>query len=84
MPSNKKIAVEYARMWPREVFDIIQDRKLTVKVSVKELKKPGVYVLYWDERPYYIGKATASLFNRLHDHANKTTDKYFNFWGSYP
>jgi uncharacterized protein YyaL (SSP411 family) len=81
MPANKKrIAIEYARMWPREVFDIIEDGKLTIKETIGPLTKPGVYVLYRDEHPYYIGKATSSLFRRLHDHANKSTDKYFNLW----
>jgi hypothetical protein len=77
MPADRKrIVIEYGRMWPREVFDIAEERKL-----VKEtLRSPGVYVLYRDERPYYIGKATKALFNRLHDHASKSTDKYFNLW----
>lgn len=76
MAAKKKIIViEYARMWPREVFDIIEERKLTIK---EILNKRGVYVLYRDEHPYYIGKAKSSLFKRLHDHANKSTDKYFN------
>jgi hypothetical protein len=74
------IAIEYARMWPREVFDIIEGGKLSIKDGVDLLHKPGVYVLYRDEHPYYIGKATVSLFKRLHDHANKSTDKYFNLW----
>lgn len=41
---------------------------------------PGVYVLYRDDTPYYIGKTRRTLFRRLHDHANKSTDRYFNFW----
>ena len=81
MPANKsRIVIKYARMWPREVFDIIEDRKLTIKGTNGFLNKRGVYVLYRDEHPYYIGKATSSLFKRLHDHANKSTDKYFNLW----
>lgn len=81
MPVNKnKIVKKYARMWPREVFDIIQERRLTIKDTDEFLSKPGVYVLYRDEHPYYIGKATLSLFSRLHAHANKSTDKYFNLW----
>jgi hypothetical protein len=38
-----------------------------------------VYVLYREDQPYYIGQAT-KLFDRIHTHANKTTDRYFNFW----
>jgi hypothetical protein len=85
---KNKIISEYARMWPREVFDIIEEGKLKIRKDAnldKEenaiLKKNGVYVLYRDEHPYYIGKAKdRTLFQRLHDHANKSTDKYFNLW----
>ena len=83
MPANtkktKNIALSYARMWPRELFDIVDEGKLAVKVC-EDLQKPGVYVLYREEQPYYIGKASVSLFRRLHAHANQTTDRYFNLW----
>src|SRR5690348_2528551 len=46
---------------------------------IEHLQRSGVYVLYIDDAPYYIGKANV-LLNRLHDHANKFTDKYFNLW----
>jgi len=82
MPLTKrKITIEFARMWPREIFDIKEGGKLILKQTKGPLAKPGVYVLYRDEIPYYIGKAIKRpLFERLHDHANKSTDKYFNLW----
>ena len=78
MPSNQKIVTQYARMWPREVFDAMEENKLLLK-EVKDLQQPGVYILYRDDVPYYVGK-TVKLYSRLHDHANKSTDRYFNFW----
>lgn len=78
MPKNG-LVTEYARMWPRLIFDIIESNKLAVK-QVPLLTKAGVYVLYTDDRPYYIGRATISLFKRLHAHANISTDRYFNLW----
>jgi len=45
--------------------------------------KPGVYVLYRDEHPYYIGKATKSLFRRIRDHALNINDRYYNFWNHF-
>lgn len=76
------------KMWPRQVFNIHRRKKLIVKTD--ELKSqlhilwnPGVYVLYRDEHPYYVGRASNMLFSRLHDHANKRTDTYFNFWNSF-
>jgi len=64
----------YAQMWPREIFDrgAVEARRFPF------LKEPGVYVLYNNERPYYIGKAN-SMMGRLHDHA-KPNSQYFNFW----
>jgi hypothetical protein len=79
MPPKRKIVSQYARMWPREVFDIMEDKQLLLK-KFSELKSPGVYVLYRDDQPHYIGKTKRPLFSRLHDHANKSTDKYFHFW----
>ena len=77
--NKKKIVAQYARMWPREVFDIIEENKLLAK-GFEHLKHPGVYVLYRDDHPYYIGKTKRSLFSRLHTHANISADRYYNFW----
>jgi hypothetical protein len=46
----------------------------------KLLEQPGVYVLYWNDRPYYIGKATKKLGSRISAHANRPNTKYYNFW----
>jgi hypothetical protein len=62
-------------MWPREIFDI---KPLRIK-EIPHLGSPGVYILYRNDFPHYIGRAT-KLSTRLHDHANKSTDPYFNFW----
>lgn len=72
------IVEHYARLWPREVFDVTENGALAIR-DLEELQEPGVYILYKDDIPYYIGKAK-SLFSRLHDHANKRTDRYFSFW----
>jgi hypothetical protein len=81
--SKQRIVAKYARLWPREVFDITEKGSKTRLVArgVEALRNPGVYILYRNEIPYYIGKTTKRLlFKRLHDHANKSTDRYFNFW----
>jgi predicted GIY-YIG superfamily endonuclease len=84
MPKNE-LVIKYARMWPRAIFDLFDDpedgkRKKQLAIHrIKDLQRSGIYVLYIDDAPYYIGKATV-LFNRLHDHANKFTDRYFNLW----
>lgn len=79
---KKRIVTEYARMWPREVFDILKknSKKALVATELQDLRRPGVYILYRDEKPYYIGKTKRRLFSRLHSHSNQSTDPYFNFW----
>jgi hypothetical protein len=79
-----KLLGEYARMWPREIFDRLEDksdgkkRQLLAK-GLEVLDKPGVYVLYRDDEPYDIGQAT-KLRQRLWLHANRPGSRYYNFW----
>jgi hypothetical protein len=49
---------------------------------IKEcLREPGVYVLFREDEPYYVGKTTkASLFKRIKTHATKTKGRYYHFW----
>jgi len=70
MPSQT-IVGGYARMWPREVFfrfpalkSAGTKRKIALAKDLDFLEKPGVYILYRDDEPYYIGQAT-KLRDRL-------------------
>jgi len=75
---KRKPVATYARMWPRELFDCKHGKRLVVK-ELEILSKPGVYVLYRDDVPYYVGQATR-LRSRLWSHANQPNSKYYNFW----
>jgi hypothetical protein len=46
----------------------------------QHLSTPGVYVLYRNDEPYYIGKTGKTLFKRLKQHALKPNTRYYNFW----
>jgi hypothetical protein len=75
------IVTGYAQMWPREVYDIKRRQgKKFLEKAIEPLDKPGIYVLYRDDHPYYVGKAGKSLFWRIHAHANRPKDPYYNFW----
>lgn len=78
---KRSIVLEYASMWPREILDIRckNSKRLWVRSPECPLGRSGVYVLYRDDRPYYIGKATR-LAERIWAHANHPTDPYYNFW----
>lgn len=50
------------------------------KFIEKHLTSAGVYVLYREDQPYYIGKTGKALFKRLKQHALKPNTRYYNFW----
>ena len=85
MATKTPLVTSYARMWPREVFDrdvSVKDpprRKLTLARTLDILKKPGVYILYRDGVPYYIGKAT-KMRSRLWQHALNPKTRHYNLW----
>ena len=74
------IVSEYAERWPRELFDIREKKNRLLTVVKKLLNGPGVYVLYRDDSPYYIGKTEDNLFGRIHKHANLPGNKYYRYW----
>ncbi|MSV36282.1 MAG: GIY-YIG nuclease family protein, partial [Bryobacterales bacterium] len=65
--------------FPRKIrrnFQAVESARL---IAGRYWKSPGIYVLYRDDQPYYVGKPKR-LYSRLHAHANRSTDKYFRFW----
>jgi hypothetical protein len=69
----------FAKMWPRMLFNCKRGNELLVKKEVPILNRPGIYVLYRDDTPYYVGQANV-LRRRLRQHANKFTAKHYNLW----
>ena len=75
-----KVPFKYARMWPREVFyrrlpkpeaDSRARRKIRrlatqwLYKTMDLLAQPGVYVLYLDGVPYYVGQTDRPAIQRL-------------------
>lgn len=80
MPAHKGLIVtQYIKMWPRRAFDIKQGKSFHPEIK-RLLSQPGVYILYREDEPYYVGKASRQLFRRLRSHASNPKDKYYNFW----
>jgi hypothetical protein len=76
------VVSSYARMWPREVFDRVvkgEGRQRTLAQHLDILKKSGIYILYRDGVPYYIGKAT-KMRSRLWQHAWNPRSRHYNLW----
>ena len=44
------------------------------------LSHRGVYVLYRDDEPYYIGKTSTTIFKRLKTHALRPNARRYNYW----
>jgi len=80
---GSKAVSQYARMWPREIFDHVAEdgagRNKPLAKSIEFLDEPGVYVLYRDDVPYYVGQADR-LRRRLWNHAVRPEARYYNFW----
>jgi hypothetical protein len=66
---------QFVRMWPRALFHVKNGKK----VLKDALSSPGVYVLYRNDGPYYVGK-TSSLMDRIGTHALKPGWRHYNFW----
>jgi GIY-YIG catalytic domain len=81
MKKNERVSIisEIAQLWPRDIF-YLRDGKKYIEDITKLLKnKTGVYILYRDDVPYYIGKSN-NLFRRLAGYARNPNSKYYNFW----
>lgn len=71
-------------MWPRAVFytkalNEENGRKQNLGRQLDFLQRGGVYVLYRDDVPCYVGKAQ-KLRRRLHHWATNPRSKNFRFW----
>jgi hypothetical protein len=78
-----RIITEYARMWPRDVFDYPTKGRKVLADDLTILQNAGVYVLYRDDVPYYIGKTDHRLGKRLFVHAKRPTSRYDYFWNHF-
>jgi hypothetical protein len=66
----------FIRMWPRALFHMREG----IQVLDENLNAPGVYILYRNDEPYYIGKTSKPLIKRICVHALKPNARRYNFW----
>jgi len=81
-PVQNGIVSKFMRMWPRAVFDVpeIEGQKRSIASRTPELRESGVYVLYRDDMPFYVGKTEGKLFGRLWQHAHGVSSTRSYFW----
>jgi hypothetical protein len=85
---STKLVSNFIRMWPRAIFYTPADdgRKGTIASRIEELKNPGVYVLYRDDIPFYVGKTERKLRSRLRTHAigvGSLKSYHWNFFSAF-
>src|SRR5450755_845665 len=68
---------QFFRMWPRALFHM-KDGKPILERHFGKIA--GVYVLYRNDVPYYIGKTGTTILKRLRNHALKPNARRYNFW----
>lgn len=76
MPIKNGMAQQFFRMWPRALFHN-KDGKAFID---EHLSSAGVYILYRNDRPYYIGQTGGALNKRLENHALKPNARLYSFW----
>lgn len=78
--------VKFIRMWPRAIFTTPgpaqgkPGKPRSIASSIAELEKPGVYVLYRDDQPHYVGQTKGKLPSRLRSHATNIGSVRGYFW----
>jgi hypothetical protein len=81
-----KLVGNFIRMWPRAIFNTPVEasgqrgKRRLIARDIKELDQPGVYILYRDDVPYYVGQAKVKLRSRLRAHANSVGSLRSYFW----
>lgn len=78
--------IEFIRMWPRAIFSSPSEerprrgRAPAVAMGIPALDSSGVYILYRDDQPYYVGQTKGKLTSRLRKHANGVGGLRTYFW----
>jgi hypothetical protein len=69
-------------MWPRAIFHTraSDGGKGTIASNIAILQNPGVYILYRNDLPFYVGKTEGELRKRLRSHAIGVSSVKSNFW----
>ena len=73
----------HARMWPRAILEVpsSKGKRRTMADDQRILSQGGVYILYRDDIPYYVGQATKLLDRlRVHFTPGRRYDLFWNYF----
>jgi hypothetical protein len=77
----RKILKSGASMWPRSVCEMRGDGNKNLFLK-NEIQEPGVYVLYRNGVPYYIGQA-GNVGSRIWSHSSNPEGRYYKLWDAF-
>ena len=81
-----KLVSNFIRMWPRAIFNTRSEaqgrpgKPPAIARTIKALNKPGVYILYRDDQPFYVGQAKNGIGRRIWSHAKSVGGSRTYFW----
>jgi predicted GIY-YIG superfamily endonuclease len=81
-----KLVGKFIRMWPRAIFSTPAElkgergKRPAIARTIRALELPGVYILYRDDVPFYVGQTKGKLRSRLRAHANGVGSLRGYFW----
>ena len=81
-----KLVRKFIRMWPRAIFTTPPElkggrgKRPSIARTIQALDLPGVYILYRDDVPFYVGQTKGKLRSRLRAHANGVGSLRGYFW----
>jgi hypothetical protein len=80
MKTTKEAMIKaYIRMWPREIYNIRDGNHHLESVRQELWQKSGIYILYQNGQPYYVGQAK-NLWYRIRNHATNQNTKHYHLW----
>jgi hypothetical protein len=81
-----KLVGKFIRMWPRAIFSSpaeskgVRGKRPAIARTIQALELPGVYILYRDDVPCYVGQTKGKLRSGLRAHANGVGSLRGYFW----
>jgi hypothetical protein len=79
MKTTKPMIAAYIQKWPRTVYNLKDGNQPLESIREKLRQKPGIYILYQNSQPYYVGQAR-NLWVRIRKHATNQNAKHYQPW----
>jgi hypothetical protein len=79
MKTDQTMINAYIRMWPRQVYNLKIGNKHLESIRQELHQKSGIYILYRNGTPHYVGQAR-NLWRRIRNHTINQNAKHYHHW----